>query len=91
MSEQQYVVDLDQEICMGSGVCVSYAPEAFAIGSDAKAVVLQPISTRSQDVDVAVSACPTGAITLARRSGGAADAGADSVDFSERKDADSDR
>jgi ferredoxin len=91
MSEQQYVVDLDQEMCMGSGVCVSYAPKAFGIGSNAKAVVVQPIAANSRDVEVAVSACPTGAITLTRRPDGAADDGTEPVDFSERKDADSDR
>lgn len=70
MPDGQYVVELDREICMGSGVCVSYAADTFAMGSDALAEVRTPIVTEVSDVEVAVSACPTGAITLTRSAEG---------------------
>ncbi|MGX6508546.1 ferredoxin [Rhodococcus sp. SJ-2] len=71
MPEEQYVVELDREICMGSGVCVSYAADIFAMGSDAAAQVTSPIVTDVSDVEVAASGCPTGAITVTRRTLGA--------------------
>ncbi|MEE2059342.1 ferredoxin [Rhodococcus artemisiae] len=70
MPEEQYVVELDREICMGSGVCVSYAAGTFAMGSDAAAEVTTPIVTDVSDVEVAASGCPTGAITVTRRTVG---------------------
>jgi ferredoxin len=71
MPEEQYVVELDREICMGSGVCVSYAADTFAMGSDAAAEVTTPIVTDVSEVEVAASGCPTGAITVTRRTVGA--------------------
>ncbi|MFD6859008.1 ferredoxin [Rhodococcus sp. NPDC060090] len=71
MSDEQYLVELDREICMGAGVCVSYAADTFAMGSDATAEVRTPIVTEMSDVEVAASGCPTGAITLMRSVEGA--------------------
>jgi ferredoxin len=64
MSEEQYVVELDREICMGAGVCVVYAADSFTIGHDAKGQVTTPVVTSPSDVEVAASGCPTGAITV---------------------------
>ncbi|WP_060653458.1 ferredoxin [Rhodococcus pyridinivorans] len=86
MREEQYVVDIDREICMGSGVCVSYAADVFVIGNDAKADVRQPVVTKSADVEVAVAVCPTGAITLALRSSDTDGVRAASPGHSEEKD-----
>ncbi|WP_068158371.1 ferredoxin [Rhodococcus phenolicus] len=63
MPENRYVVELDQEICMGAGVCVSYAADTFAIGPGPKAELVHPV-TNISDVQVAASGCPTGAITV---------------------------
>lgn len=70
MPEEQYVVELDREICMGAGVCVAYAADNFTIGNDAKGEVRTPVVTSASDIEVAASGCPTGAITVALRSEG---------------------
>jgi ferredoxin len=57
-------VDIDREACMGSGLCVMYAPGTFAHDDETKAVVLDPSTDDIGTVRTAVEACPTGALTL---------------------------
>lgn len=72
MSDEHYSVVIDPELCMGSGVCVAYVADAFTIGSDTKAAVQNPVAADRADIEIAASACPTGAITVTtQREGGA--------------------
>ena len=57
-------VVVDREICMGSGMCVVYAPGTFLQGEDTKAVVQDTGSDVPAAVRTAVEACPTGALAL---------------------------
>lgn len=58
-------VTVDRELCIGSGLCLVYAPEFFTHDEDAKAVVLaEPTGTDLGAVRTAVEACPTSALAL---------------------------
>jgi ferredoxin len=55
---------VDRELCMGSGVCITYAPNTFAHDGETKAVVLDVSTDSVESIRSAVEACPTGALTL---------------------------
>jgi ferredoxin len=57
-------VTIDRELCMGSGLCVLYAPGTFEHDAETKAVVLDPATDDIDAVRNAVSACPMAAITI---------------------------
>lgn len=56
-----WTVTVDRDRCLGSGVCVLYAPDTFTHDDDAKAVVVahgDPLDA----VRTAVEGCPTQAL-----------------------------
>lgn len=55
---------VDRDACIGSGMCVMYAPGTFANDDEAKAVVLDPAGDPAEVVAAAVEACPMGALSL---------------------------
>jgi ferredoxin len=55
---------IDRDICMGSGVCVVYAPGTFTQDSEPKAMLVEPITDSVEHIRVAVEACPTGALSI---------------------------
>lgn len=59
-------IQADRERCVGSGSCELLAPELFEVGDDGVVQVLQ-LDPAGDDAAVrdAVSACPTGALSLA--------------------------
>ena len=57
-------LDIDRETCMGSGLCLVYAPNTFAQDEATKAVVRDPSGDPPAAVRIAVDACPTGARSL---------------------------
>ena len=57
-------VELDRDVCMGSGHCVSTAPAAFDLDDDGIALVVDAGAV-SEDTIVAVAKrCPSHAITV---------------------------
>jgi ferredoxin len=62
------MVQVDRDVCMGSGMCVVYASEWFDIDDEAKAVFTKGGDTSLDSVRTAVEACPTGALTLVEAS-----------------------
>jgi ferredoxin len=62
-------VVVDRETCMGSGMCIVYAPHTFAHDEEAKAVVQHPSGDPMDAVRAAVEACPTGALALVPNDG----------------------
>ena len=58
----QYHVQIDRSLCDGFGSCVETAPEAFALGPDGIAVVLE--GGFDDSVFDAAQGCPTGAIDV---------------------------
>jgi ferredoxin len=55
---------VDRERCMGSGQCIVYAPGTFAHDGETKAVVLDSPTDPASAIEIAVEACPTGAIRV---------------------------
>ncbi|HBI15975.1 MAG TPA: ferredoxin [Desulfobulbaceae bacterium] len=54
---------VDQELCIGCGVCVELCPEVFEI-SDDKSWVTGPDKCGTCDCDEAAASCPVAAIEL---------------------------
>jgi len=57
-------VTVDRDLCLGSGMCIVYAPETFAHDEEAKAVVVDAEADSPEALRTVAEACPTGAIEL---------------------------
>jgi ferredoxin len=57
-------VEIDRELCMGSGMCIVYAPGTFAHDEQTKAVVVDSAGDPIDAIRTAVQACPTSALRL---------------------------
>ncbi|PIS30240.1 ferredoxin [Candidatus Saganbacteria bacterium CG08_land_8_20_14_0_20_45_16] len=57
------VVQVDQALCSGCGLCIELCPEVFAWSGDGKAVVLKQEST-SCNLEEISDQCPAEAINL---------------------------
>jgi ferredoxin len=55
---------VDRELCMGSGMCIVYAPGTVAHDDETKAVVVDPAGDPIESIRNAVQACPTSAIRI---------------------------
>ncbi|WP_051683930.1 ferredoxin [Blastococcus sp. URHD0036] len=58
-------IRVDRDLCMGSGQCTIYAPRTFAQDDATIAYVLDPDGGTEEEVRDAISACPTGALSVA--------------------------
>jgi ferredoxin len=59
-------VEIDREVCMGSGNCVYEAPGAFDLDDDSVAFVLDPAGSPEDKIIAAARKCPSHAITVRR-------------------------
>jgi ferredoxin len=59
-----WTIEVDRELCMGSGMCIVYAPGTFAHDEHTKAVVVDPAAEPIEAIRNAVQACPTSALRL---------------------------
>ena len=57
-------VEVDRELCMGSGMCIVYAPGTFAHDEHTKAIVIDPAGDPADAIRNAVEGCPTRALRL---------------------------
>lgn len=57
-------IEVDRELCMGSGQCVFYAPLTFDQDETTIAVVTDADGDSADIIRTAVSACPTQALSL---------------------------
>ena len=57
-------IQIDRELCMGSGQCCMYAPATFDQDEETIAVVRDPYGDPDADIETARDACPTGAISV---------------------------
>jgi ferredoxin len=62
--DRRPVVTVDRDLCMGSGMCVVYAPSTFAHDDEAKALVVDPAGDPIESLRVAIEACPTRALSM---------------------------
>lgn len=56
-------IEVDQDTCIGSGVCSATAPEHFLL-EGATSVALKPTIEPAEDVREAAESCPVEAITI---------------------------
>ena len=57
-------VRVDRDLCIGVGNCVAFAPTAFALDEEKKAVVLDPASVDDDTLLEAAESCPENAIIV---------------------------
>ncbi len=55
---------VDRELCLGTGMCLVYAPNTFTHDDESKAVVADPAGDPADAINTAVEACPMGALRL---------------------------
>jgi len=60
-------IEVDRERCVGSGSCEALAPDVFEVDDEGVLVVhrSEPTGDELSDVEDAVQACPTRALSLA--------------------------
>jgi ferredoxin len=57
-------LEIDRDLCIGSGTCVRLAPAVFALDDEEMAVVLDPGAADISKLRLAGEACPTEAIRI---------------------------
>ena len=57
-------VRIDRDLCIGVGNCVAFAPTAFALDEENKAIVLDPSSVNDDTLLEAAESCPENAIIV---------------------------
>jgi ferredoxin len=55
-------IEVDRDLCIGSGDCVASEPDVFFLDDDGKAVVLDPDAAAEDDILEAARNCPVSAI-----------------------------
>jgi ferredoxin len=59
-------IEIDRDVCMGSGNCVFTAPGVFELDDDSIARVVDPDASSEEAILTAARQCPTRAITVRR-------------------------
>ena len=59
-------IEINREICMGSGNCSFWAPAVFDLDDDGVAFVVDPGGDTEDKVILAAQGCPTQAIAVLR-------------------------
>lgn len=59
-------IEIDREVCMGSGNCVYEARGVFDLDDTGISFVVDPIASAEESVVAAARKCPTQAITIRR-------------------------
>jgi ferredoxin len=59
-------VEIDRDVCMGSGNCVYEAPGAFDLDDDSISFVVDVTGIPEESIVAAARKCPTHAITVRR-------------------------
>jgi ferredoxin len=57
-------VEVDRDLCMGSGNCSYWAPEVFDLDDEGIAIVIADPSAHPERVALAVEGCPTAALSI---------------------------
>jgi ferredoxin len=57
-------VEIDQELCIGSGNCVHFMPGTFALDDEGLAHVIDGDAGDMEQLQAVARQCPTGAVKL---------------------------
>jgi ferredoxin len=57
-------VSVDQDVCVGSGLCEASCPEVFEVAMTSQVVISDPPAELHERVRVAAAECPTEAIIV---------------------------
>jgi ferredoxin len=62
-------IEFDKDACIGSGICESIAEDVFQVGDGGLMTVVTDdvADERRNEIEQAVSRCPTGAIRIASK------------------------
>ncbi|MFI9624502.1 ferredoxin [Streptomyces sp. NPDC052042] len=60
----RWAVEVDRGVCIGSGMCVSYAPDAFALDSARQSRPAASETDADEHVLAAAEGCPVEAIMI---------------------------
>lgn len=66
MSDGRIEVEIDADLCIGTGNCVFFAPAVFEMGENAQGRVLDITASPAEDVVRAAEQCPIRAIRVWR-------------------------
>jgi len=55
---------IDKEKCIGCGTCPAICPNVFRLTDDGKAEVTDPNGDTIENIQMAIDACPTQAISM---------------------------
>ena len=61
-SRNRIHVEVDRDLCIGSGDCVSTQPDVFQLDDEGKAVVIDPDAAGTDEILEAAQNCPVTAI-----------------------------
>jgi ferredoxin len=62
---RSYTITIDRALCIGAATCVALAPRAYALDSEAKAILLPTAGDETdQSLLDAAKGCPVMAITI---------------------------
>lgn len=53
---------VNQDVCIGCGLCVQMCPQAFEMLNDGKAKAINPTDASKDMIDQAIATCPNRAI-----------------------------
>ena len=59
-------IEINREVCMGSGHCAFWAPGVFDLDDDGVAIVIDADGAPEDKVVLAAQGCPTQAISVSR-------------------------
>jgi ferredoxin len=68
-AENRIRVEVDRDLCIGSGDCVDTAPAVFELDDEGKAVVIDPDGAPTDEVLEAAMNCPVTAILVVGEEG----------------------
>ena len=59
-------IEINRDVCMGSGNCLFWAPGVFDLDDEGIAIVIDPAGAPEDKIALAVDGFPTRAITITR-------------------------
>jgi ferredoxin len=61
---EQFRVEIDANVCIGSGTCEAIDPSVFEVGDDGVAVLVEGAAADEETLRRAAESCPSGAIRI---------------------------